>query len=72
MTPDPAWIGRKWAFSAWKWSLPPCTAPQPVPGRRALCICTVSDSFVYPDEYISADGRETSFTAMMEVALDLV
>ena len=31
MTPNPAWIGRKWAFSAWKWSLPPCTAPQPVP-----------------------------------------
>ena len=31
MTPDPAWIGRKWAFSAWKWSLPPCTAPQPAP-----------------------------------------
>ena len=36
MTPDPAWIGRKWAFSAWKWSLPPCTAPQPVPLPRAL------------------------------------
>ena len=47
-----------------------CTAARA--GRRALCICTVSDSFVYPDEYISADGRETSFTAMMEVALDLV
>lgn len=31
MTPDPAWTGRKWAFSACKWSLPPCTAPQPAP-----------------------------------------
>ena len=33
-----------------------CTAARA--GRRALCICTVSDSFVYPDEYISADGGE--------------
>ncbi len=41
-------------------------------GKRALCICTVSDSFVYPDEVATPLERQTSFTKMMEVALALV
>lgn len=38
-------------------------------GKKALCICTVSDSFVYPEENTTAEEREKSFTAMMEIAL---
>lgn len=40
-------------------------------GKRALCLCTVSDSFVYPEENATAGERQTSFTDMMEVALEL-
>ena len=40
-------------------------------GKKALCICTVSDSFVYPEENATAEERQTSFTDMMEVALEL-
>ena len=40
-------------------------------GKKALCICTVSDSFVYPEENATAKERQTSFTAMMEIALEL-
>lgn len=39
-------------------------------GKNALCICTVSDSFVYPDENATAEERQNSFTAMMEIALE--
>lgn len=39
--------------------------------KKALCICTVSDSFVNTDEYLSAEERQTSFTQMMEIALEL-
>ena len=39
--------------------------------KRALCICTVSDSFAYPDEYMSAEERERTFTEMIEVALEV-
>lgn len=38
-------------------------------GKKALCICTVSDSFVYPEENTTAEERQTSFTKMMEIAL---
>ena len=37
-------------------------------GRRALTICTVSDSLVTGEELSPAD-RQTSFTQMMEIAL---
>ncbi|MBR4800344.1 MAG: purine-nucleoside phosphorylase [Clostridia bacterium] len=40
-------------------------------GKKALTICTVSDSFVYPEENVSAEDREKSFTAMMKIALEL-
>ncbi len=40
--------------------------------KKALAICTVSDSFIYPEENISAEERQNSFTQMMEVALELV
>lgn len=40
-------------------------------GKNALCICTVSDSFVYPDENATAEERQNSFTAMMEIALEI-
>ena len=40
-------------------------------GKNALCICTVSDSFVYPEENATAEERQNSFTAMMEIALEL-
>lgn len=40
-------------------------------GKKALCICTVSDSFVYPEENTTAEERQSSFTTMMEIALGL-
>lgn len=40
-------------------------------GKSALCICTVSDSFIYPEENTTAEEREKSFTKMMEIALEL-
>ena len=44
-----------------------CTAARA--GKKALTICTVSDSFLYPEEQTTTKERESSFTAMMEVAL---
>ena len=38
-------------------------------GKRALAICTISDH-IYKEEYLSAEQRQTSFTQMMEIALD--
>ena len=40
-------------------------------GKKALCICTVSDSFIYPEENMTAEERQNSFTKMMEIALGL-
>ncbi len=40
-------------------------------GKHALTICTVSDSFLHPEENTNAEERETSFTKMMEIALSL-
>jgi len=38
-------------------------------GKRALCICTISDH-LYREEYLTAEQRQNSFTQMMEIALD--
>ncbi len=40
-------------------------------GKKALCSCTVSDSFLYPEENTTAEERQNSFTAMMEIALEI-
>ena len=40
-------------------------------GKHALAICTISDSFVYPEEDTTAKEREQSFTKMMEIALEV-
>lgn len=40
-------------------------------GKKALCICTVSDSFVYPNEETTVEERQNSFTKMMEIALTI-
>lgn len=40
-------------------------------GKKALCICTVSDSFVNSDEIASSDERRSAFTDMMEIALEI-
>ena len=40
-------------------------------GKRALVICTISDHILTGEE-MSAHDRQTSFTNMMEVALELV
>ena len=39
-------------------------------GKKALCICSVSDSFIYKTEDLSAEERQTSFTNMMVIALE--
>ena len=40
-------------------------------GKKALCICTVSDSLV-TGEACSAEQRQTSFTNMKEIAFDII
>lgn len=39
-------------------------------GKRALCICTISDH-VLTGEETTAEERQNSFTTMMKVALDV-
>ena len=39
-------------------------------GKRALCICTISDHIYRPEDNLSAEDRQSSFTQMMEIALD--
>lgn len=39
-------------------------------GKKALCILTISDSFV-SDEITSAEERQTAFKEMMEIALEI-
>ena len=39
-------------------------------GKNALCICTISDSLV-TGETLDAKARQTSFTEMMELALEI-
>ena len=38
--------------------------------KRALCICTISDHLYRPDDNLSPEDRQNSFTQMMEIALD--
>ena len=40
-------------------------------GKKALCILTISDSFITHEE-TTAEQRQNSFTNMMEVALGLI
>ena len=41
-----------------------------VAGKRALAICTVSDH-ITRGEALDADARQTSFTDMMNIALNV-
>jgi len=38
-------------------------------GKRALCICTISDH-LYREEYLSPEERQTGFNEMIRIALD--
>lgn len=38
-------------------------------GKRALCLCTISDHLYRPEE-LSPEARQTSFSQMIEIALD--
>ena len=40
-------------------------------GKKALCICTVSNSFAHPEEDTTVEERQNSFTNMMEIALNI-
>ena len=40
-------------------------------GKNALSICTVSDSFIYPDENVDAEQRQNSFADMIKIALEI-
>lgn len=40
-------------------------------GKNALCICTISDHIVNDEPETTAEERQTSFTAMMELALEV-
>lgn len=39
--------------------------------KKALCILTVSDSLINPEEDTTAQERETSFVKMIEIALEI-
>lgn len=39
--------------------------------KKALCICTVSDSLIYPEENTTSEERLGAFTKMMEIALEI-
>lgn len=39
--------------------------------KKALCICTVSDSFIYKNEIATAEEREKTFTEMIKIALNI-
>ena len=39
-------------------------------GKRALCICTVSDHLYRPEENLPPEERQNSFTQMIEIALN--
>ena len=64
-------INRKMGVMAVEMEAAALYANAAASGKRALCICTVSDSFVYPEENTTAEERQNSFTAMMEVALEI-
>ena len=40
-------------------------------GKKALCICSVSDYLLDMSQNMDADSRRTAFTKMMEVALEV-
>lgn len=40
-------------------------------GKKALCICSVSDSFIDPALNLEGDERRTAFTKMIEIALEV-
>ena len=39
-------------------------------GKRGLCICTISDHIMLPEEILTSDQRQTAMTQMIEIALD--
>ena len=39
-------------------------------GKKALCICTISDH-LFTGEELAAEERQTSFTDMMKIALEV-
>ena len=39
-------------------------------GKRALTICSISDNLITGEE-LSADERQTTFTNMMKIALEI-
>ena len=39
-------------------------------GKKALCICTISDNLLTGEE-LSADDRQNSFREMMKLALEI-
>ena len=45
-----------------------CTAAYT--GKRALAICSISDNLITGEE-LSADERQTTFTNMMKIALEI-
>lgn len=39
-------------------------------GKNALCILTISDSMVHPEQFTTPEERQKTFTDMMEIALE--
>ena len=39
-------------------------------GKNALCICTISDHIMLPEEILTSEQRQTAMIQMIEIALD--
>ena len=62
--------GLKWDALLQKWNLMLYSQMQLMRVKKALTLLTVSDSLVTSEE-TTAEEREKTFTAMMEVALEI-
>ena len=62
--------GLKWDALLQKWRSYALFANAAYAGKKALTLLTVSDSLVSNEE-TTAEEREKTFTAMMEVALEI-
>ena len=63
------WSGEKWVCWRWRWRLRRCTVWAASLGKRALALCSISDHLLTGEDLPPAE-RETTFTTMMEIALE--
>ena len=69
--PDPQWLSKLAQYGVFGVEMEAAGlyANAAYAHKRALCICTISDH-IYRAEALSSEQRQSSFTQMMEIALD--